>query len=421
MGKILLAVLTGLLYMTSAEAATVYYQPTPYPLKKASGSSMPQGIDVVHTWSGWFSSSFNKTLVQDNKLQIGGWGDTYASPIRFDLTGLPRTVSGARLYLYALPSGAAEPSQVAMFPITSDWSPATIGWNNFPSTANGLSWQVSPLTLVNTWRAYEITGWYNDWKSGVRPDKGLLIWPYNNDGTQRFDRFVSSRSTDKEKRPLLRLDFTPPVGMPNFKMPVPGGAEWLLTNEIGGYECMGATPLPDTAHQGNSYFSIDISPSNVKDVGGSYTGNIPILAAADGTVVYAETNQYVPNGYHIVLNHSGSSSTTSGYTTKSLHLKDRPRRSNGVALAVGNTVLRGDQVGIMGTTGVLSDGTPTSTGVHLHFGVYYNGSGASSVSQLTYAVMDGLHMKSYQTECSVNSSGVPTVRTQFYRSSNRVY
>jgi hypothetical protein len=106
-----LAVLVAMLAIAPAHAVTVYYQPTPYPTNITTG---------IHSWSGWFNNSYNQTLVQDDKLQIGGWGDTYVSPIRFDLKGLPPSATGAYLYLYAIPSGAAGPSQVFMFPITSD-------------------------------------------------------------------------------------------------------------------------------------------------------------------------------------------------------------------------------------------------------------------------------------------------------------
>jgi hypothetical protein len=284
---------------SQANAVTVWYQPTPYPLKKINGNSMPQDLAVVHSWSGWLNNSFSTTLAQEDKLQIGGWGDYYASPIRFDLTGLPKTVDSAALYLWALPSGPAGPSQVSIWPITSDWSPSTIDWNSFPSTSSGYYWGVS--SVVNMWRGYGITNWYNEWRAETRPNKGMMIWPYNSDGTQRFDKFVSSRSVDDGKRPILALTFTPTL---ELKMPLPGGARWLLTNEIGGYECMGEEPLPDVAHQGNSYFSLDFSPTNQKNAGGAYTGNIPILAAANGIVAYVESSSNVPNGFNIILNHN---------------------------------------------------------------------------------------------------------------------
>jgi murein DD-endopeptidase MepM/ murein hydrolase activator NlpD len=263
------------------------------------------------------------------------------------------------------------------------------------------------MPAPGNWWGLTVTNWYTGWKNSPSTNYGVRIAPQNNANT--FDTFISSRNMSDGYRPILQLDFTPPSGMPSFKMPLPGGATWLLTNEIGGYECMGEAPWPDTAHQGNSYFSIDISPTNKKDGGGSYGGDIPVLAAANGRVAAIGTDPSAANGYYITLNHSGLTSTTSGYTTKYIHLKNPP------VLAVGVSVQQGDQIGIMGNTG-----NPT-TGRHLHFGVYYDGSGASTKNELTYVTVDGWLMKSFQTECSVNSSGVPTGRIRYYHSSNRTY
>lgn len=391
-------------------AVTTYYQPTWYPLKKMDGTAMPQDINIVHIHDGWFNSNYAPimTFQRDDKLQIGGFGDIYTSPLSFDLTGLPATVDNVHLYLWALPSGAANPSQVSLWPIISDWTPATIGWNNFPQTTSGYYWPVS--TVVNAWRSYWITGWYNDWKNGVRPDKGILIWPYNSDGTtQRFDKFASSRvsaPTDARYfgyRPILRLDFTPTL---TLKMPLPGGYRWLLTNEVGGYECMGETPWPDTTHQGNNYFSLDFSPTNIKEGGGSYSGSIPILASAGGTVLDVGGGQSDSRGYYVTLSHGN------GYQTRYIHLQQAAARKNGILLANGNSVNQGDQIGIMG-----GSGTP-ATPVHLHMNFWLNGVGASTTTNITKVVMNGWLLKSFQTECAVNSNGVPTSRIRYYHSTN---
>lgn len=378
---------------TGAEAVTAWYQPTPYPATVTSG---------VHVFGGWFNNSFNQTLVQDDKLQIGGWGDYYTSPIRFDLKGLPSLVSNAYLYVYTIPSGATNPSQVSWYPITSDWDVSTIGWNNFPSVANGYYLPTPPS--ANTWTALYITPWYNDWKSGVRPDKGILVWPNDNDGTQKFDRFVSSRSTDDGHRPILRLDFTPPVTVPSFKMPLRGNIRWLVTTEAGGYDCVGnPVDIYHTDSTGN-YFSVDFSWQNKDANGNQVYGdpnanpaiNIPIIAAAGGKVVAAAHT--TDNGYYAVINHSGGTTESTGFTTRYLHMKS-------LNVAQNSDVIQGQLLGYMGSEGL------GSTGVHLHFGVRYNGSGLSS-SYGQYAVVDGWLMKSFQTECS---GGVPI---RYYTSSN---
>lgn len=401
-----------LLTCSQVHAATVWYQPTPYPLKKMDGSSLPQDLDKVHVWDGWLNNSFNTTLVRDDKLQAGGWGDVYRSYLNWDLVGLPQNPTTVNLWFQFYTAGGT-PTPFQFCIPNSSWN-TTVAWGSQPSVL-GCTGMFNPPTSGG-WAGWNITSWYQNWQSGAWGKYGILINPQSNNNN--FVAIRSSRYTSDGLRPILQFDFTPTL---ELKMPLPGAASWLLTNEAGGYECKGESPWPDVAHQGNSYFSLDFSPSNQKDTGGSYSGDIPIIAAANGIVAYAETSPYVPNGYHIVLNHSGSSSTTSGYTTKYLHLKDRPRRSNGTLLSVGDTVAQGDQIGIMGTTGQLANGTPTSTATHLHFGVYQNGSASSSLSALTQVVMDGWLLKSFQTECAVNSSGVPTSRVRYYHSSNRAY
>lgn len=86
-----------------------------------------------------------------------------------------------------------------------------------------------------------------------------------------------------------------------------------------------------------------------------------------------------------------------------------------LAVTAGATVQQGDLLGYMGNTG-----NPT-TGTHLHFGVRYQNQGYSYISQLSYVVVDGWLLKSFQTECAVDGNGTPTSRIRYYHSSNRAY
>lgn len=367
-------------------ALTVFYKPTPYPFLKKDGTSMPQDIKIVHTWQGWFGSFYNKTLVQNDFIQIGGWGDAYYSLMRFDLDGLPSAVDAVYLYLYALPSGSANPSQMSMYKITSAWDPSTVGANNFPSNLGGFAWSVS--SSVNNYRFYSLKTWYDGWKAGTYPNYGMILVPYNNDGTQRFDKFVSTRSTDASHRPFLALSFVPSL---TLKMPFAGGS-WQVTTEVGGYDCLGVQPYwPDIYHQGSNYFSIDF--------GGAEGSSI--LAAGSGKVIETGGSIDGPNGYFITIDHDGDGKNTTGFQTKYLHLQGLPAKKDGTLLATNDYVVMGDQIGKMGKTGA------STTGTHLHFGVKYQNSGSLSSNQLAKVVMDGKLLKSYQTECSLNTKGVP--------------
>ncbi|MCT2537867.1 peptidoglycan DD-metalloendopeptidase family protein [Aquibacillus koreensis] len=80
--------------------------------------------------------------------------------------------------------------------------------------------------------------------------------------------------------------------------------------------------------------------------------NRSILAADNGTVVSAGWDGGYGN--KVVINHNN------GYRTVYAHLSS-------INAKVGQTVTKGSQIGVMGSTG-------NSTGVHLHFEVYKNGS-----------------------------------------------
>lgn len=88
----------------------------------------------------------------------------------------------------------------------------------------------------------------------------------------------------------------------------------------------------------------------------AYCGT-PILAAADGTVLYARYLEGLGN--QVLINH-GYSSSGSSVMSSSNHLTS-------FAVSSGQQVSRGQVIGYSGTTG-------TSTACHLHFEVYVNGS-----------------------------------------------
>jgi murein DD-endopeptidase MepM/ murein hydrolase activator NlpD len=88
----------------------------------------------------------------------------------------------------------------------------------------------------------------------------------------------------------------------------------------------------------------------------AYCGT-PILAPADGTVLYARYLEGLGN--QVLINH-GYSSGGSSVMTSANHLTS-------FAVSSGQSVSRGQVIGYSGTTG-------TSTACHLHFEVYVNGS-----------------------------------------------
>lgn len=405
-----------LLLAISAQAVTVYYQPTPYPLKKIDGSAMPQNLNIIHSHTGYVRSSLPSTnFFHDGGLMAGGWGDVYRMYFNWDLTGLPSVPDNVTLWLRSYPP--VSPATQTGFQICIPNTPwdTTLTWNLQPGLV-GCTASTSPITFPTTdsWKSVNVLGWYINWQNGTWTKNGMMISPlYVNNN---FDYVRSSRYADfandpqaDGKRPILQFDFVPSL---DLKMPLPGGYAWLLTNESGGYECTGGAPWPDTAHQGVNYFSLDVTYS-----GSGYPTSVPVLAAAGGKVIIkSNSGDSYPNGNYVIIDHDGYGDESTGFQTWYLHLADVPRRKNGTALQTGDTINQGDQIGFMGSTGHLN-GVPTSTGVHLHFGVRYQNSGASTVPEMTKVIMEGSLLKSYQTECSINGSGVPISWIRRYSSS----
>ena len=423
---------------SSAFAVTVWYQPTPFPAVKADGVTPinKDDVTVVHALAGTTSTSHSTQVITATAgaNTVGGISasDQYWMFVKFDLTGLPQTVDKALLYLMPHDLSLYTPTSVGACLVTGAWNSSTT-WNSRPSFNTCYGWfSASP----NSWTTIWLTGagydWYNQWQSGALAKSGIMLFPQA--ANNNFDAFYSTRYNDyardayaDARRPALSLTFTPTL---TLKMPLPGipGPErlsWLVTNEVGGYECKGEggnALWPDPAHtdagSSGNYYSIDISWTNDGYTYGQY--NTPVLAAAGGIVaeVGGGNNPGNLNGYYIAINHNGSQNPNVGFTTRYLHLKQTAARANGTLLVVGNSVNQGDQIGIVGTTGKDASGNPMSTAEHLHFGVRYQNQGYSYIPQLSKVVMEGMLLKSYQTECAVNANGVPTSRIRYYSSTN---
>lgn len=90
----------------------------------------------------------------------------------------------------------------------------------------------------------------------------------------------------------------------------------------------------------------------------------PILAAADGRVVFTQTTYVAGRGYgiYLIIDHGGGISTLYGH-------------ASGLKAKVGDQVTRGQTVAYVGSTG-------WSTGPHLHFEVRVNGEHTNPIAYL---------------------------------------
>jgi murein DD-endopeptidase MepM/ murein hydrolase activator NlpD len=164
-------------------------------------------------------------------------------------------------------------------------------------------------------------------QSGQEGTKNVLYRVTKENG-QVVEREVLESNVVKEPVNKIILQGTkviPSRGTGDFAWPTAGGS---ITSKLG-------------YRWGSYHKGIDIAG----------VSNRSIYAADNGTVVSAGWNGGYGN--QIIINHNN------GYRTSYSHLSS-------INVRVGQTVQRGQNIGVMGTTG-------NSTGVHLHFEMYKNG------------------------------------------------
>lgn len=144
----------------------------------------------------WITNVYNSR--NDHRLRVGGWGDYYYSMIRFDLAGLPATVTTAVIKLFTWGNDEASNVGMTIHRVTSDWDEA-VTWSTQPTTEN-----LGSLTMpvLGEWYAIDVTELYNDWQAGTLPNFGIQLRPTATD--HKFNEFYSSDYSDEPHlRPKL--------------------------------------------------------------------------------------------------------------------------------------------------------------------------------------------------------------------------
>jgi len=132
--------------------------------------------------------------------------------IRFDVDSLPDNVANVYLGFTHLPHTITCLSNCAadfyFYPISSSWDEMTINLNNAPGHGSSVVGPIHitfPNDLGN--QEYEITGLYQQWKSGTTPNYGIEISSNTvgcNNAAVYFIAY-SSDAADESNRPYLRI------------------------------------------------------------------------------------------------------------------------------------------------------------------------------------------------------------------------
>lgn len=156
-----------------------------------------QGVDV------WITSVFSYNDdwgVDDERLQVGGWGDFYHTLLRFDISTLPANATSAIIELSPFGRGdQSTPVPMTLHRVTAPWD-ESVGWFSRPVATAVVA--ALPAPQPGTPYQIDVTALYNDWKNGTVPNHGIELRPVATNN--RFNVFRSSDYTaDASRRPRL--------------------------------------------------------------------------------------------------------------------------------------------------------------------------------------------------------------------------
>ncbi len=153
--------------------------------------------------------------LDDDQLQVGGWGDEYHSLLQFDLAGMPSRARSASLELYRNDRRGA-PVGMFLDRIVEPWSwTDRLWWADRPAA---VQWRQDPLppAPLNAWYSIDVTDLYNAWMDGTYPNYGLQLRPTSN-WPEVFNVFWSSDYLqDPSRRPRLVVVYEVPTTEPRI-------------------------------------------------------------------------------------------------------------------------------------------------------------------------------------------------------------
>jgi hypothetical protein len=135
----------------------------------------------------------------DERLRVGGFGDTYISLIQFNLRDMPKSASSAVISLYDYRSDGTRTTSMSLFRNTKPWNWKVAGtgqdrerlwWRDLPSV---VPLSATPLRApeLDAWYDIDVTVLYNSWQSGSVRNFGIQLTPLSTSDT--WSVFHSSR------------------------------------------------------------------------------------------------------------------------------------------------------------------------------------------------------------------------------------
>lgn len=408
-------------------------------IAQVRAAEMWRNLETISGYDGYVSNVYTPSFQDNDYVRVGGWGDTYAGMIRFNVSTFPTTIYGASLWYYVTSNGGSSTT----VPMTMYALSTPFGSNQY--WLNGLyvysaSVKSIPQPQNGNWMVIDITDYYRNWKSGAWQNQGIILLPTATNN--RFNLLSSANfSTPSNRKPFLLVSYTdaPAVQAPflsfpltcttplvNGSCPVPYSSGAYTPGKINSVvdhnmdtvyshkdgkilsftgEVFVATSVYPAGgitacypKQSNAVWSATLQ-SLYKGTGQSGGGSTDcrvnkalnyeahpgydyvassgtvVRSAAAGKVVSFNSDRCIPKGITCAGWGAVAIDHGNGYVTQYLHM-DR------IDVAVGQTVTEGMQLGISGTK------APGGIPPHLHFEVMKKVANSSPASVNDYKVVD---------------------------------
>lgn len=183
------------------------------PIDAAPGTLLP--ATVADTYLQGTDPSPNGALLEISCGRYSGSGANMFALWRFDLTGVPATISSATLRLYQDGASGTIAMSMEIYRLAAPWDEATADWNN---ASTGMPWTnpggapgtpAYATTTVqlgaNGFYDWNVTSLVNEWTSGAQPNYGLEMQYMTQPSPGTYAIFSSRENPNVTQRPQLLI------------------------------------------------------------------------------------------------------------------------------------------------------------------------------------------------------------------------
>jgi len=311
--------------------------------------------NILDTWVNAASGYTNTNYCNDTRLRFGYYNYSTTAKhkmftyVKFQtLPNVPGTIINASLRVNFV-SGTSTSHKGVMARLYNTWTSSTLTWNKVVSDS---VYGTSPATYSEPYSLsyYEfdatalVKGWYNN----TYPNYGVNI-TYSPETWSDYNVLYSVEGSTANA-PKLTINYS--TGAVSTSYPSSTATytsstfKWPVTKNYTISDYFGCTR---SCHSNHPHNGTDIASS-----GSNIITNTPIMAAADGLIMFAGagTGDFASYGNYVVVLHSINNEL---YWTLYAHMSS-------VSVTSGKSINKGQQVGLVGSTGNV-------TGPHLHFEV----------------------------------------------------